>query len=390
MRTSRPAKPARWWPAALLLAPLAPLGATGHAASPVPVLVRDIDPAGDASPIGFANVDGILFFRASDGASGVELWKSDGTDAGTVRVKDINPGPASSDPELLTSVGGTLFFKATDGTSGTELWRSDGTEAGTVRVRDINPGPGDGLPSFSSTGFLLDLNGTLFFRADDGTATRRARAAIDLILDPQTCIGQYPCFESPGFAIRVVDRETAQPLSGVHGLAEWIVDGGWGGRRIFMAQDAVSGLDGRLVFPAWGPFRGYEPGMAFQMDPAVTLFRAGYLPEADQGRRIIFNATPPGQKETTRIRRFGQDGATFGMEPFRGDTEGWLAYLMEAARPDLGAGVSKREMPRVRAPLRSRLERVQAELETLPQDREEVKKLKDLLDRMAQSWRETP
>ncbi|NIP52547.1 MAG: hypothetical protein GWN61_15505, partial [candidate division Zixibacteria bacterium] len=43
-------------------------------------------------PSSLINVNGTLFFAASDGIHGYELWKSDGTAAGTVMVKDINPG----------------------------------------------------------------------------------------------------------------------------------------------------------------------------------------------------------------------------------------------------------------------------------------------------------
>src|SRR5262249_21130950 len=69
-------------------------------------------------------VNGTLFFTANDGTTGVELWKSDGTEAGTVLVKDIRPGnspygfPFSSSPRELTAVGDQLFFSANDGISG--------------------------------------------------------------------------------------------------------------------------------------------------------------------------------------------------------------------------------------------------------------------------------
>jgi ELWxxDGT repeat protein len=43
---------------------------------------------------------------------------------------------------------GALYFQAGDGTHGRELWRTDGTTAGTALVKDINPGAGDGFYCF--------------------------------------------------------------------------------------------------------------------------------------------------------------------------------------------------------------------------------------------------
>jgi uncharacterized delta-60 repeat protein len=119
----------------------------------------------DQVPQSFAVVNGLLYFNASkDYLTGDELWSSDGTVAGTVMVKDINSSYAgSSGPRNLTNVNGTLFFAADDGTHGAELWKSDGTAVGTVMVKDINPYYG------SSPTYLTNVGGMLFFAADDGT-----------------------------------------------------------------------------------------------------------------------------------------------------------------------------------------------------------------------------
>ncbi len=109
-----------------------------------------------------ASVDQLLYFAVRTEAEGVELWKSDGTEAGTVLVKDIRPGSASSQVTYLTNVDGTLYFHATDGVSGVELWKSDGTEAGTLQVKDIFPGNYDSYPRR-----LTNVNGTLYFFAYD-------------------------------------------------------------------------------------------------------------------------------------------------------------------------------------------------------------------------------
>ena len=65
---------------------------------------------------------------------GTELWKTDGTAAGTKMVKNIRPYGKSSSPEYLTNVNGTLFFTANDGRHGIQLWKSDGTKTGTIMV----------------------------------------------------------------------------------------------------------------------------------------------------------------------------------------------------------------------------------------------------------------
>ncbi len=64
-----------------------------------------------------------------------ESWTDES--GGTVLVKDINAGiPFGSSIAGATAVSGRLFFTATDGLNGQELWVSDGTSAGTYRVFD--------------------------------------------------------------------------------------------------------------------------------------------------------------------------------------------------------------------------------------------------------------
>lgn len=137
-----------------------------QAAPPNPRLLKDIYPGAASSYTGEESIviDGILYFVAADDTHGQELWRSDGTAAGTLLVKDINPGANSSTPGAFILLNGVLFFRADDGSHGAELWRSDGTSAGTFLVKDINPGV---LGSALQSGFKF--NRMLFFAADDGT-----------------------------------------------------------------------------------------------------------------------------------------------------------------------------------------------------------------------------
>jgi ELWxxDGT repeat protein len=100
-------------------------------------LVKDINPSGQSYPQSLTDLNGELIFQATTHPEGAELWRSDGTEAGTTLVSDIAPGEASSSPTDITARGNVVFFRANDGVHGTELWRSDGTPSGTVIVADI-------------------------------------------------------------------------------------------------------------------------------------------------------------------------------------------------------------------------------------------------------------
>ena len=119
-------------------------------------------------PTEITGINGTIYLAVADGAL-TGLWRSDGTEAGTEMVKAIiDPaGPAGADlPEDLTDVNGTLYFltaSAINFSETRELWRSDGTEAGTTQVKRI-----DLQSALGGLGIYHDLTafkGKLYFTA---------------------------------------------------------------------------------------------------------------------------------------------------------------------------------------------------------------------------------
>ncbi len=105
-----------------------------------PTLLKDIhNGLVNGNPRGMTTAGGTVYFAATDGAHGRELWKTSGTEASTVLVKDINPN-GDANPANFCNVNGTVFFTATTPENGTELWKTDGTAAGTVMVADLIAG----------------------------------------------------------------------------------------------------------------------------------------------------------------------------------------------------------------------------------------------------------
>ncbi len=184
-----------------------------------------------SNPQNLINVNGTLFFTASDSNSaaptGTELWKSDGTPAGTVLVKDINVGANSSDPSNLVNVNGVLYFTANNGTNGVELWRTDpDPTVGAVLVRDINLFFGG--TAGSNPHNLTDVNGTLFFVADDGTGAELWRSDAAL-----------------GAArVETVDRPASwdpQNLTNVNGLLYFTANDGTSGVELWSSDGTAAG-----------------------------------------------------------------------------------------------------------------------------------------------------
>lgn len=114
--------------------------------------------------------EGRLFFVADDDMHGLELWQSDGTITGTAMIRDVNPAGNAFPPsaryqafQMVAYMNGLVYFTATEGVHGYELWQSDGTAAGTLLLADINPGPASSEPR----DFIV-VGNALYFTADDG------------------------------------------------------------------------------------------------------------------------------------------------------------------------------------------------------------------------------
>lgn len=114
--------------------------------------------------IGAVTPNNYAYFVGSESGTNYEMWRTDGTDAGTVLVKEIYPGETGSNPYIIGNVGNTVYFTANDGVHGYELWRTDDVK-GTVMIKDIAPGV---LSSVSSGGLATQfIDNVLYFAAND-------------------------------------------------------------------------------------------------------------------------------------------------------------------------------------------------------------------------------
>lgn len=111
-------------------------------------------------------VGGATYFAATDPDHGQELWKTDGTAAGTVRVSDTAPGPADGGAQSLTAFGGDVAFITQSGSGGrgAAIWKSDGTPEGTTQVTPA------GLSGIEAGFRIPAFQGRLVFEATDTTA----------------------------------------------------------------------------------------------------------------------------------------------------------------------------------------------------------------------------
>ena len=204
---------------------------TGMVADPLPgLLPSDVLPccAASSSPSELTPMGDVLLYAAyslvtSGGETDRELWRSDGTIAGTSRVADLCPGDCSSDPRDLVALGDVVLFSAAGSADGSRhLWSSDGTEAGTAII--------DGPPG--EPRLLRPLGDTVIFVAD-----RSAGPGEDLWSTDGTAAGTFPLHDLRfgGLPSFVTDAVTVETPAGPRvvlvvanetiGVEPWVTDG---------------------------------------------------------------------------------------------------------------------------------------------------------------------
>lgn len=192
----------------------------------------------------YAVLKGVAYFSADDGIHGREIWRSDGTVAGTLLLKDINAGSAASNVHDITVSGEKVFFTADNGVNGQEIWVSDGTPQGTKMLKDIYPGIGSSSPSY-----LVDANGDLYFfvnyssTADQLWKTDGTTAGTKMVANFYT-----PAFSYSGYA---------NQLTNVNGRLFFVLNGN-GNAELYTSDGTGTGTAlVKDINPYWGSYPSY-------------------------------------------------------------------------------------------------------------------------------------
>jgi len=110
--------------------------------------------------------DGAVYFALDDGEHGVELMKTDGTQEGTVLVKDIHRGGLGSYPRNFSMVNGNLLFTAYDGIRGAGIWSTTGTPDETRPAKVLTSG------GYVDVNYLFTSGTAVYITTVDGKVWR--------------------------------------------------------------------------------------------------------------------------------------------------------------------------------------------------------------------------
>jgi ELWxxDGT repeat protein len=308
--------------------------------------VFDLVTGPDSSmPSGLTNHNGVLFFHAWKELIGREWWKSDGTVPGTVLIKDIDPGgPYLAAESFLPSPAtfqSLLVMPSFQADTGVEVWRTDGTEAGTYLVDDAIPG----TESSYVTEFVTMEDGVYY-------AVRNTLRRTDGTIGGASVVFTFPYFYGISQLTRVGNRlfftakgelwvwsgGTATRVGG--GDPEWPLDPhslrAFGDRLFFAASDSAHGME------LWSSEGSAETTRLFA-DLRVSTGDSEPHSFASLGERTVF-MTRDGPKYTL----WSTDGSSAGTTPLRsfqrfgweiGTLDGLAFFAAEALEGEGSNGV---------------------------------------------------
>ncbi|QGJ71543.1 Hypothetical protein PBC10988_32500 [Planctomycetales bacterium 10988] len=244
------------------------------------MLVKDIRAGAIGSTLtNFTAINEELFFSVNHPSYGTELWKTDGTSAGTTLVKDIIPGSTSSDPLSFITLDETLYFIAFSSDLGRELWKSDGTSGGTTLVKDF------AVSGSGSIETLRNLNGTIYFAANNGLSGNELWISDGTEQGTQMVKDQFP---EPGDGIsspsQFIDVNGTLFFTANHfqGLELWTSDGTPEGTNIVKdlfpgskgsSPSNLENVNGTLFFSANHPDYGIEIWMTDGTEEGTVLLK---------------------------------------------------------------------------------------------------------------------
>lgn len=200
----------------------------------------------DTSAFTIGSTGTVLLFNANTAANGNELWSSGGTEATTNLLKDINPGATPSNPRVFFPLNNMYLFTVTSADSLTmQVWRTNGTAAGTVLIKDnirspyvIPPGY---VPNYAFTYFHVFKNHAYFLINDsvhsgdalwttDGTdATSTHTSFIEQLDTSSVGIGSFLLID----AINLSDKFIFPYSDGTNFFSLWQSDGTAAGTKSF-------------------------------------------------------------------------------------------------------------------------------------------------------------
>lgn len=199
-------------------------------------LVADVWPGIDSSyGTAHAELDGRLYWCATDGVSGMSLWSTDGTGPGTAQLADPCPATGHAGPQEITAYGDRVVFSADDGIHGREPWITGACGVGAQLIADINPDGNSGYDRYE----FRHVNDILFMKAQPSSGVVRywvsdgtPEGTLQLPMRPGWLLTEaHPRHVVSGSLIYAhgVDDENGSEL--------WTTDGTLAGTRLVLEPD---------------------------------------------------------------------------------------------------------------------------------------------------------